>query len=49
LILPLFQKFGHRALLAGIGFGTAKILVDLQQTFSGKVGSGLDWGKRKSK
>jgi hypothetical protein len=45
----LFQKFGHGTLLAGIGFGTAKILVDLQETFAGKVGSDLEWGERKSK
>jgi len=49
MVLSLFQKFGHGALLAGIGFGTAEVFVDLQETFAGKVGSDLGWGKRKSK
>ena len=49
MILPLFQKFGHGAVLAGIGFGAAKVLVDLQETFAGKVGSDLEWGKCKTK
>jgi len=35
--------------LTGIGFGTAKILIDLQEAFAGEVGSDLDWGKWKSK
>ena len=49
MILPLFQKFGHGAVLAGIGFRPAKIFIDLQETFAGKVGSDLNWGKGKSK
>ena len=36
-------------MLTGIGFGPAKILIDLQETFAGKVGSDLEWGKWKSK
>jgi hypothetical protein len=49
VILPLFQKLGHGAVLTGIGFGPAKILIDLQETFAGKVGSDLGWGKWNSK
>ena len=49
MILPLFQKFGHGAVLTGIGFGAAKVFVNLQETFAGKVGSDLEWGKRKTK
>ena len=49
MVLSLFQKLGHGALLAGIGFGTAEVFVDLQETFAGKVGSDLERGKWKTK
>ena len=32
--------------MAGIGFGSAKIAIDLEESFTGKVGADIGWRKR---
>ena len=32
--------------MAGVGFGSAKISIDLEESFAGEVGADIGWGKR---
>jgi len=32
--------------LAGVGFGSAKISIDLEESFAGEVGADIGWRKR---
>ena len=32
--------------MAGVGFGSAKISIDLEKTFTGEVGADIGWRKR---
>ena len=32
--------------MAGVGFGSAKISIDLEEPFSGEVGADIGWRKR---
>ena len=35
--------------MAGIGFGSAKIAIDLEESFPGQVGADIGWRKRNAK
>jgi len=43
---PLCQKIGHGAGLAGVGFGSAKISIDLEESFAGEMGADVWWRER---
>ena len=32
--------------MAGVGFGSAKISIDLEESFAGEVGADIGWRKR---
>ena len=35
--------------MAGVGFGSAKISIDLEESFAGEVGAHIGWRKRNAK
>ena len=32
--------------MAGVGFGSAEVSIDLKESFAGEVGADIGWGKR---